>query len=86
MTSLGQSDEPHTDLLRAIHRVGGVPCEAHPSLFFPEDIPDNEVRRESIRAAKKLCQACPIRAHCLEYAITTNQRYGIWAGTTAAER
>jgi WhiB family redox-sensing transcriptional regulator len=86
MTSLGHSDQQHTDLLRAIHRVGGVPCEDHPSLFFPEDIPDAEVRRESIKAAKKLCKGCPIKAHCLSYAMTTNQQSGIWGGTLPSER
>jgi hypothetical protein len=33
-----------------------------------------------------LCGECPIKDKCFTYAIETNQRFGIWAGTTPSER
>jgi hypothetical protein len=42
--------------------------------------------------AKKICtgeddkRPCPLREHCLEFALTNNERYGIWGGMTPEER
>lgn len=36
--------------------------------------------------AKLLCAQCPVRADCLEYAITTPERYGTWGGLNEDER
>lgn len=33
-----------------------------------------------------ICERCPVRTPCLEYAITHRIRYGIWGGTTQTER
>ncbi len=30
--------------------------------------------------AKNICRECPVRAQCLEFALRTNQREGIYAG------
>jgi WhiB family redox-sensing transcriptional regulator len=39
------------------------------------------------KAAKAVCEACPVRRPCLEYAITSSRVLeGIWAGTTEVER
>ncbi|HEV8115212.1 MAG TPA: WhiB family transcriptional regulator [Acidimicrobiales bacterium] len=29
---------------------------------------------------------CPVRQQCLEFAITTNQEYGVWGGHSEEER
>jgi len=34
------------------------------------------------RLALAVCAACPVRADCLAYAVTTGQEYGIWGGRT----
>lgn len=73
-------------LLREIQSAGGVPCDDHPDLMFPEDIPDPDLRAASTRLAKALCRSCPIVGECFTYALETHQRYGIWGGTTAQER
>ncbi|WP_396653537.1 WhiB family transcriptional regulator [Microbacterium sp. WCS2018Hpa-9] len=46
-----------------------------PELWFPRhgDLPTAE-------RAKKICRECPVRAQCLEFALRTNQREGIYAG------
>ena len=36
--------------------------------------------------AKAICETCPVRAECLEYAIGTRQPDGVWGGLTAVER
>ena len=39
------------------------------------------------KAARAVCEACPVRRLCLEYAITSSRvLQGIWAGTTEPER
>lgn len=49
-----------------------------PRLFFPE-------RGESTSAARDLCERCPVRAQCLDYALE-HYEYGYWAGTSERER
>ncbi len=50
-----------------------------PELFFP-------AKGESLAPAKAICAGCPVRVECLEYALTHNERYGIWGGTSERER
>jgi WhiB family redox-sensing transcriptional regulator len=80
------TDTKHFKLLRAIHVANGVPCEPYPELFFPEDVTDPELRSAYTKVAKALCHTCPIIEQCFTYALTTNQRYGIWGGTTPGDR
>lgn len=47
--------------------------------FFPD-------RGASPRAAKQVCLSCPVRAECLEYALENDERWGVWGGTSEAER
>ena len=53
------------------------------TVFFPE----GEVWPAGIVGnALKVCRACPVQAECLEYALTNDERYGIWGGTLPSER
>jgi len=54
-----------------------------PELFFPEPGPN---MLSSIAIAKGICYECPVRETCLEWAIETNQEYGVWGGLTRNER
>ena len=47
--------------------------------FFPEP-------GSSVREAKRICSLCPIRAACLEYALTNDMRFGVWGGMSEKER
>lgn len=43
-------------------------------------------RYARIKAAKEVCAGCLERHPCLEWAINTNQAYGVWGGKTERER
>jgi WhiB family redox-sensing transcriptional regulator len=48
-------------------------------IFFPApDDPGTE--------AKKICRRCPVRAECLTFAISNDERFGIWGGLDPDER
>lgn len=42
--------------------------------------------KKAERAAKALCEVCPVRQECLDYSIKNNELYGIWGGKTLSER
>jgi WhiB family transcriptional regulator, redox-sensing transcriptional regulator len=71
----------------AIKKVGRVPCEEVPYVFFPEDafVRSNE-RQQMESLAVKLCKMCPVQKLCLDYALAADEGYGVWGGTTAEER
>jgi WhiB family redox-sensing transcriptional regulator len=59
--------------------TGGVCAQVDPELWFPE-------KGGSTRAAKALCARCPVRPECLAYALTHDERFGIWGGTSERDR
>ena len=61
-------------------------CRALPTeLFFPAGELDDQAV-EQAEEAKAVCAQCPVRIACLEFAIATNQPYGIWGGANTSER
>lgn len=40
----------------------------------------------AVAVAKEVCGSCPVRSKCLDYALKTDQQYGIWGGTTIRDR
>lgn len=56
-----------------------VCAQTDPDLFFPDD-------GGSTRAAKSICAVCPVQAECLQWALATNQRYGVWGGLSERQR
>lgn len=54
-------------------------AQTDPEAFFPE-------KGGSTREAKRVCQTCPVRAQCLEYALEHDERFGIWGGLSERER
>ena len=77
-------ERKYLELHEAIRAVGSVECEELPDAFFPQAT-DRETRECVEKIAKKICQNCPIRVQCREYALSTRVT-GIWGGTTEAER
>lgn len=52
---------------------------ADPDLFFPE-------RGASTRRAKTICRECSVEAECLEFAIVSSEKFGIWGAMSERER
>lgn len=48
-------------------------------LFFSDNTTDQT-------QAKALCFECPVQFECLEYAISNNEKFGIFGGTLPSER
>jgi WhiB family redox-sensing transcriptional regulator len=53
------------------------------SIFYLE--PGGDSMADSARA-KAICKTCPVKEPCLEYALRTNELFGIWGGATREER
>lgn len=52
---------------------------ADPEMWHSTD-PGNQ------HAAADACSVCPLRTACLDYALTTRQRSGVWGGLTVKQR
>jgi len=53
----------------------GVECHDFPEIFYPEG-PDH-VRKYDERTAKSICNECPVRELCLDYALVAKEEHGI---------
>lgn len=51
--------------------------DAGPELFYP--VGSIGPAAEQIEQAKAICQGCPVRRACLEFAVTADEQYGVWA-------
>ncbi|WP_346618553.1 WhiB family transcriptional regulator [Blastococcus montanus] len=60
-------------------RLDALCAETDPEAFFPE-------KGGSTRDAKRVCAGCPVRDECLEYALASDERFGIWGGLSERER
>jgi WhiB family redox-sensing transcriptional regulator len=58
---------------------GAVCATVDPEIFFPE-------QGGTPRHAKKLCEGCPVRIPCRDFAFEHNIKYGIWGGLTYKDR
>lgn len=56
-----------------------VCAQTDPEAFFPE-------QGGSSREARRVCLTCTARTDCLEWALATGERFGIWGGMTERER
>jgi WhiB family transcriptional regulator, redox-sensing transcriptional regulator len=65
-------------------RSQGACLTADPELFFPLSSMGPALRQ--LTEAKKVCARCPVRAECLDFALSTHQVHGVWGGTSEDER
>ena len=65
-------------------RSASACLSADPDLFFP--ITAAGLAEKQITQAKMICAGCQVRQECLEFAMTHDQVYGIWGGTTPEDR
>ena len=63
-----------------MHWMADGNCRAQPpSLFFPSD-------GVGVEVARKICQDCPVKEPCLEYALANGIDHGVWGGASERER
>jgi WhiB family redox-sensing transcriptional regulator len=55
------------------------------NLFFPMSTSGQAAERQ-VEAAKQVCRACPVQQSCLEWALEVGPEFGIFGGSTEAER
>lgn len=60
-------------------KVRGACAGLNPEIFFPDN---DEVAEE----AKSICADCSVRISCLEHALASREKDGVWGGATARER
>ena len=57
----------------------GLCRELPPSTFFPSD-------GVGVDQARRICNTCPVREPCLEYALAERVDHGVWGGASERER
>jgi hypothetical protein len=90
--------ESYLRLSNAVADLPNGPQCAKPEyadMFFVEPIFDDgsmsmaqmqrKLRQDEIDA-KLICDFCPVKVLCAEYAILANEPFGIWGATSAADR
>ena len=60
-------------------RDSALCAQTDPEEFFPD-------KGSGTRHAKRVCAACTVRTECLEYALTHDERFGVWGGKSERER
>lgn len=57
----------------------GACRDHHPELWFADN-------KNAVAIAKEICADCPSLNACLQWALETNEQYGIWGGTSRDDR
>jgi WhiB family transcriptional regulator, redox-sensing transcriptional regulator len=65
-------------------RAAGACRTADPDLFFPVAV--GGAASPQVALALRICDGCPVRQACLDFAMRTRELAGIWGGTTPEER
>jgi len=94
--SYNDAKKVYLELMSALSELPDGPLcsdSNHIDLFYPDPNKGNtQIRSAEFRMrvmeqeAKLLCNLCPAKALCAEYAIKAREEDGIWGGTTPAER
>lgn len=60
-------------------------CRDHdPELFFPIGVTGPAM--DQLAEAKAVCDGCPVRCLCLEWAVLAGVDHGVWGGMSEDER
>ena len=60
-------------------RLKGACRGLDPAIFYP-------VSEEDAAEAKAVCDNCPVREPCLEWALANREQDGVWGGASERER
>lgn len=73
----------YLNLADAIRKHGQPVCmTTDPEAWYPEKQHMGPHNRKAI----ELCNQCPVRQQCLEYAVFAPETYGIWGGLLPRQR
>lgn len=50
-----------------------------PELWYPD-------KGGSTAVARSICQTCPVKKECLQYALDHDERFGVWGGLSERSR
>ncbi|HCH34067.1 MAG: transcription factor WhiB [Candidatus Saccharibacteria bacterium GW2011_GWC2_48_9] len=65
----------------------GAECRDSPADFFPMEGENNVAfNRRAEKELIPICARCAITATCLEGALSRNEQFGVWGGTTPRQR
>lgn len=70
---------PVADPRKVTWRDFALCAEADPEAWFPDT-------GEPSAPAKAICAACFVRGQCLDYALATDQAWGVWGGLSECQR
>lgn len=59
--------------------------DVDPETFFPTGT-SGPSPMTLVKEAKRICNACPVKSECLDYAISEDLDHGVWGGTTPQDR
>lgn len=62
-------------------RSTGLCKGSDPLVFYPPSEDDSQAEE-----AKTICGMCAVRQPCLEFALSTREKHGVWGGLTERER
>ena len=75
----GLGDDSGGNEMELIWRSLGACRGLDPDMFFPETEDQADV-------AKMVCSGCDVRISCLEHALASREKVGVWGGTTERDR
>lgn len=61
-------------------------CSTHPEPDIWHATGATTQSRSDLDEAKALCNSCPVRQACQDWALTNREAYGLWGGLTEGER
>jgi len=65
-------------------RAASACLNTDPDVFFP--VPVGTAASKQTARALRICAGCQVRQECLDFAMQSGEKDGIWGGTTPEER
>ncbi|WP_433574211.1 WhiB family transcriptional regulator [Nocardia brasiliensis] len=67
-------------------QVHGSCRDTDASVFCSPDGERGQSRAHRVNRAKRICKGCPVRLQCRDFALKTEETYGVWGGMSEEER
>jgi WhiB family redox-sensing transcriptional regulator len=65
-------------------RAASACLNTDPDVFFPVAVGTSASKQ--VARALRICEGCPVRQECLDFAMRSGEKDGIWGGTTPEQR